>query len=120
LAQRRSIREFSDAPLTLMELGQLLWVAQGITHPAVLRTAPWARALYALKVHTATREGVYRYDPQGHQSIVAVRSDMRPALYTAALQQDTVANAPAVVIIAAAYAWMAQKYGKERGVRYIH
>jgi len=31
LAQRRSIRSFTDQPLTQSEIGQLLWAAQGIT-----------------------------------------------------------------------------------------
>lgn len=72
LARRRSVREFSDAPLTLVELSQLLWAAQGIAHPAGLRTAPSAGALYPLEVYVAAREGVYRYESQGHQLIVAV------------------------------------------------
>jgi hypothetical protein len=45
LAQRRSIREFSDASLALTELGQLLWAAQGITGLGGGRTAPSAGSL---------------------------------------------------------------------------
>ncbi len=120
LAQRRSVREFSDAPLTLAELGQLLWAAQGITHPAGLRTAPSAGALYPLEVYAVTREGVYHYEPQGHQLIVQVQRDVRSALYAAALRQDAVLSAPAVIVIAAVYARTAQKYGEERSPRYVH
>ncbi|MGD8852695.1 MAG: nitroreductase family protein, partial [Gammaproteobacteria bacterium] len=51
LATRRSLREYPDAPLTLEELGQLLWAAQGFTHPRGLRTAPSAGALYPLELY---------------------------------------------------------------------
>jgi hypothetical protein len=46
LLKRRSIRDYKDEPLTLAELGQLLWAAQGITDLAGFRTAPSAGALY--------------------------------------------------------------------------
>ena len=120
LAQRRSVREFSDTPLALAELGQLLWAAQGITHPAGLRTAPSAGALYPLQVYAVTREAAYHYSPQGHQMTAHIQGDMRPALHAAALQQDPVLNAPAVIVIAAVYAQTAQKYGAERSPRYVH
>ncbi len=120
LAQRRSVREFSGASLTLAELGQLLWAAQGITHSAGLRTAPSAGALYPLEVYAATREGVCHYEPQGHQLIVRVQRDVRPELYAAALRQGAVLNAPAVIVIAAVYGRTAQKYGEERSPRYVH
>lgn len=44
LRERRSVRTFRDAPLSLVELSHLLWAAQGITHPTGLRTAPSAGA----------------------------------------------------------------------------
>jgi len=120
LTQRRSVREFSDTPLTLAELGQLLWAAQGTTHPAGLRTAPSAGALYPLEVYAVTREGVYHYQPQGHQISVHIQGDVRSALQVAALRQDPVLKAPAVIVITAVYARTAQKYGEERSPRYVH
>jgi len=50
LQQRRSVREYQDVSTSLDELGQLLWPAQGITHPRGLCTAPSAGALYPLEV----------------------------------------------------------------------
>lgn len=120
LARRRSVREFSDVPLTPMELSQLLWAAQGITDPAGLRTAPSAGALYPLEVYAAMRDGVYRYEPQGHRLIVQIQRDVRLALRAAALNQDAVLNAPVVIVIAAVYARTAYKYGAERSPRYVH
>lgn len=120
LAQRRSVRAFSDAPLTPAELGQLLWAAQGVTNPSGLRTAPSAGALYPLEVYAVIREAVYHYEPQGHRMTVHVQGDARPALHAAALRQDPVLSAPAVIVIAAVYARTAQKYGADRGARYVH
>ena len=51
LAQRRSIRGYSEEPLTLAEAGQLLWAAQGVTAEWGARTAPSAGALYPLETH---------------------------------------------------------------------
>jgi SagB-type dehydrogenase family enzyme len=120
LAQRRSVREFVDTPLTEAELGQLLWAAQGITHPAGLRTVPSAGALYPLEVYAVTRAGVYRYEPEGHRLVVQVEGDVRPALHAAALRQDAVLNAAVVIVITAVYARTVQKYGEERSPRYVH
>jgi len=51
LSKRRSVREYKKEPLTLADVGQLAWAAQGITHPAGLRTAPSAGALYPLELY---------------------------------------------------------------------
>lgn len=72
LNERRSVREFSPQILTLEEVAQLLWAAQGITSPEGFRTAPSAGALYPLTLHlvAGTVEGLapgsYRYDPHRH------------------------------------------------------
>jgi SagB-type dehydrogenase family enzyme len=120
LAQRRSVREFSSVPLTLAELGQVLWAAQGVTHPSGLRTAPSAGALYPLEVYAVTHEAAYHYESQGHRLTTHVQGDVRAALHVAALRQDSVLNAPAVIVITAVYARTAHKYGEERSPRYVH
>ncbi len=51
LQKRRSLREFSAAPLSLSEIGQLCWAAQGTTDSQGHRTAPSARALYPLELY---------------------------------------------------------------------
>ena len=48
---RRSIRTYKDQPITLNQLSQLLWAAQGITSPQGLRAAPSAGALYPLDIY---------------------------------------------------------------------
>ena len=120
LTKRRSIREYSEKPLTLEEIGQLLWSAQGITHPAGYRTAPSAGALYPLEVYVVTPVGNYHYEPSEHRLILHQQGDFRPSLFEAALKQNAVLNAPAVFIIAAVYERTAVKYGQERSPRYVH
>ena len=120
LARRRSVREFSDEPLTLAEVGQLLWAAQGITHPEGYRTAPSAGALYPLEIYAATPDGLFHYEPPEHRLATLGRQDARPALYEAAHRQEAVLQAPLVIVMAAAYSRTAAKYGEQRGPRYVH
>ncbi len=120
LSNRRSVREYTDQPLTNAEIGQLLWAAQGITSERGFRTAPSAGALYPLEVYLLTASVVYHYEPQLHQLVVVGQDDVRAALYEAALQQEPVRKAPAVFVLTAVYARTAQKYGEERSPRYVH
>lgn len=125
LLERRSVREYAAEPLTLAEVSQLLWSAQGITHPSGLRTAPSAGALYPLEIYllagevTDLKDGVYRYRPEGHQLLSVLEGDLRRDLSRAALNQPSLQDAPAVIVIAGVYERTTIKYG-ERGIRYVH
>jgi SagB-type dehydrogenase family enzyme len=119
LSRRRSVRDFAETPLTMAELGQLLWAAQGITSSDGGRTAPSAGALYPLEVYAVLPEAVYHYEPQGHRLSVHTAGDRRAELYSAALRQEAVLKAPVVIVIAAAYERTARKYGEERAPRYV-
>lgn len=126
LAKRRSCRSFAPLPLSLEEVAQLLWAAQGITdHSSGFRTAPSAGALYPLEVYlvvgnvTGLAPGVYRYLPERHALSRTLSDDRREALFRAALFQRWVQEAPAVLVFAAVYERTTRKYG-ERGIRYVH
>ena len=55
LLQRRSVRSYKKDPLTVSDISQILWAAQGITEkPYGLRTAPSAGALYPLELYLVT------------------------------------------------------------------
>ncbi|MGD0459647.1 MAG: SagB/ThcOx family dehydrogenase [Terriglobia bacterium] len=120
LAARRSVREFRREPLTDRELSQLLWAAQGITSPDGLRTAPSAGALYPLEVWVATASGFYHYEPRQHRLTRRLERDLRPDIHRAAFMQEALLQAPVVLVIAAVYERMAQKYGEQRTPRYVH
>jgi SagB-type dehydrogenase family enzyme len=119
LAERRSVRAFTDEPLSLEELSQLLWAAQGITAEWGGRTAPSAGALYPLEVYAATPDGVYRYVPEDHGLEPLATGDLRPALAGAALGQEAIRDAPVVLVIAAVFRRTEVKYGA-RAERYVH
>jgi SagB-type dehydrogenase family enzyme len=118
LAARRSVRQFTDVELSLEEISQLLWAAQGITAEWGGRTAPSAGALYPLEVYVATAEGLYHYMPQGHKVIVESKADLRGELWQAGLNQNAIREAPAVFVVTAVYARTKKKYG-ERAERYV-
>lgn len=118
LAARRSVREFTEEEVTLEEISQLLWAAQGITADWGGRTAPSAGALYPLEVYVATADGLYHYVPQGHKAIIESRADLRDGLWQAGLSQNAIREASAVFVIAAVYARTEKKYGG-RAERYV-
>jgi len=72
LLARRSVRTFSRDPLTVDNLTQLLWAAQGITHSQGYRTAPSAGAIYPLELYVIVGHmvglatGLYRYRGREH------------------------------------------------------
>ena len=118
LACRRSVRQYTDELLTLKEISQLLWAAQGITRDWGGRTAPSAGALYPLEVYVATPDGLYNYLPDGHRAKVLSHQDLRQALARAGLDQSAIHDAPAVFVVTAVYARTAGKYGA-RAERYV-
>lgn len=125
LHERRSIREYADAPLALAGLAQLLWAAQGVTAVNGFRTAPSAGALYPLAVYVLVGNvvdlpaGIYQYHPQGHTLSRIVEGDKRKELMHVALEQSALRDAAAVILIAAVYERTTAKYGT-RGVRYVY
>jgi SagB-type dehydrogenase family enzyme len=118
LTARRSVRSFGDEPLTLAEMGQLFWAAQGVTNPQGYRTAPSAGALYPLEVYAVAGGRLYHYLPEGHTATVQAVDGEPAALCDAALNQQAVCQAPTVFIITAVYERTAMKYG-QRAERYV-
>jgi SagB-type dehydrogenase family enzyme len=124
--QRRSIREYVDKPLTLPEIAQLLWAAQGITDEATgKRAAPSAGATYPLEVYLVAGNvdglspGLYQYRPHEHDLTLLEPGALQDELADAALDQESVKDAAAVILFTAVYERTTQRYG-ERGVRYVH
>ncbi len=125
LLQRRSIREYIEAPLTISEVSQLLWSAQGITAEWGARTAPSAGALYPLEVYLVAgnvdglTSGIYKYQPQGHELVIVIDGDLRAELSQAALSQLSVKEGAIDIVIAGVYEKTTKKYD-DRGIRYVH
>ena len=139
LAQRRSVRSFTDRPVTLAQLAQILWAAQGVSErrsepPAMWGDRPWiggllttpsAGALYPLEVYVVVsgveglEPGLYRYVPHRHALAQRTEGDLRAELAGAALGQTAITGAPVNLMIAAVVERTAAKYGS-RAERYVH
>jgi SagB-type dehydrogenase family enzyme len=128
LSKRRTIRQFASRALTLAQLSQLLWGADGVSDPRGFRTAPSAGATYPLELYLVVGErgvtdlapGVYRYLPQPHAlEPTAAKGDLRASVARASLHQNWMAEAPVMVVIAAEYSRCMARYGN-RGVQYTH
>jgi SagB-type dehydrogenase family enzyme len=78
LAQRRSARDFADTPLTLQQVSDLLWAADGINRPQEHeRTAPSAMNAQEVTVYLALASGLYHYDAERHALKLVAASDAR-------------------------------------------
>lgn len=120
IEKRRSVRIYENKALSLEEMSNLLWAAQGTTdEERGLRAAPSAGATYPLEIFIATGNGVFRYVPQSHALRKTSDNDIRLQLAAAALDQDFIAEAGMVVVITAVFRRTTLRYG-ERGVRYVH
>ena len=125
LSARESVREFTSSSLTLGEVSQLLWSAQGETRRDGGRTAPSAGALYPLEIYVVVgaveslEPGIYRYRPERHDLLAVGAGDHRSQLASAALSQSWMRDAAIMIVVAAQYARTTGKYG-ERGRKYVH
>ncbi|NJE46187.1 SagB/ThcOx family dehydrogenase [Thermococcus sp. GR7] len=124
IAMRKSVRSYRNEPLTLEQLSQLLWAAQGITH-GNKRSAPSAGATYPFEVYIVVgnveglKPGIYHYDPFKHSLTLVKEGDYRRALQKAALDQKWIGNAPVDIVLVAFYEKTTSYYG-DRGIRYVH
>ena len=128
IQKRRSIREYSEEPLRIEELSNLLWAAQGITDQVnKFRSSPSAGATYPLEVYVAVKkggvdglkEGVYHYEPESHVLQKLSGVDLSNELSSAAVAQRWVRDAPINIILTCIYERTTTRYG-DRGIRYVH
>jgi len=126
LRKRRSIRDFSPEPVSLKEVSQMLWAAQGITgEEGFGRTCPSAGALYPLEIYILAKnvekleKGIYHFDVYQYSLEPVTKGDYSTQLAEACLGQMFIAQAPVVFIIGADHNRVTWKYG-ERGIRYVN
>lgn len=103
LQDRHSTREFSDKELSLQQLSDLLWAANGINREDVnKRTAPSAMNKQEIDVYVFLKTGIYLYDAHALQLKPITAGDHRAA----AGMQDYVATAPVNLVYVADYSKM--------------
>ncbi|MEX1295588.1 MAG: SagB/ThcOx family dehydrogenase [Candidatus Limnocylindrales bacterium] len=118
LAARHTVREFQPHALTIDEVGQLLWAAQGVTHGGTKRTAPSASGLNALETDVITEEGIARYGPAEHTLTRSRDGDVREQLQEACGGQPFIGTAPLIVAFSIVPGRLAERHGEERATRY--
>jgi SagB-type dehydrogenase family enzyme len=125
IPKRRSERDFTGKPISLLELSQLLYYAYGITSLREgLRAAPSAGALYPIEIYPVANSvegldrGIYRYSPQEHSLTLRRKGDFRREMVQCALEQDMFAQASVVFILSAVFKRSERKY-RGRAQRYI-
>jgi SagB-type dehydrogenase family enzyme len=122
---RRSVRAFADESLSMKQVGQLLWAAQGLNRGLAGRTAPSAGATYPMELYLVAgkvkglKPGVYHYGIDGHSLVLMQDGDHRAELAEAALGQKSIVTAPVVLVLAAEFGRTAKRYA-ERAPRYVY
>jgi SagB-type dehydrogenase family enzyme len=128
IKHRRSRRSFLAKSLTLDQVSQLLWAAQGITDERTgFRASPSGGACYPLDLYLVVGKnsvegleaGIYHYIVSNHSLEIHLRGDKRRALALASLGQMFITRAPISIVTTVEYSRITSRYG-QRGVRYAH
>jgi SagB-type dehydrogenase family enzyme len=129
IQNRRSIRKFSNESISINNVSQILWAAQGITdNQSSLRAAPSAGQVYPLEIYLITGsegvsgldEGVYHYVPSNNTLEKIINGDLRADLSSIANGQPWVKQAPINILITGNYMKMINKYNdKELCTRFV-
>ncbi len=131
LARRRSTREYSAEPLSLLELSFLLWATQGVKEvtdrPSTLRPVPSAGARHAFETYLminrveGLKPGVYRYVALEH---ALIEVDMKPET-AAGIGASCRNSQPLCTTSAVTFLWVAVTERmtwlySDRGYRFLH
>lgn len=124
---RRSIRSYSQEPLSLLEVSQLLWAGGGVICDGITgasRAYPSAGACYPLEIYLVAgnvkglEPGIYHYLWKEHRLELKISGDKRKELANAACSQGMVKNAAVCIVFTAKYNRSTGRYG-DRGKRYV-
>ena len=98
MANRRSIRKYTERKFSDQELSNLLWAAMGKNREDGRRTAPTCRNFQEIRLFVFDAEGVGEYHPATHSLTPCVVGDYR---YLLAAGQDFVKTAPICLVMIA-------------------
>jgi SagB-type dehydrogenase family enzyme len=97
LSLRSSVAVWDTTSLTLQDLSDLLWAANGINRPEIgKRTAPSAMNAQDIDIYVFMKKAVYLYNAQEHLLEKVVEGDHRPLV---ADRQEDVARAPVICLL---------------------
>lgn len=123
LKSRRTRRDIKPDELSLKQVGQMLWAAQGVTTNWGGRTAPSAKSTYPLSVYLITynveklESGLYKYIPgdrvPAHQITPLKLADFKSSVF-AITNQSSTKDPAAIIVITGDMQKMADAYGGEK------
>lgn len=122
LFDRRSVRSFKKKSLSLVEISEILWAAQGVTSVGH-RTVPSAGALYPVDVFLLVAKGeelgkgFYQYLSSQHALRQISDKNLMPKLLKGVSGQSWIGEAPVVAIFAVEASRTKKRY-KEHGERF--
>jgi SagB-type dehydrogenase family enzyme len=91
IKERKSSRDFSEKALSLQDLSNVVWCANGINRPETgQRTSPSAMNRQDIDVYAVLKEGIYLYEAKKHQLVPVLSGDYRKNTG----MQDFVGTAP--------------------------
>lgn len=97
LQQRKSDRNLESTPLSLQDLSDLLWAANGINRPeSGKRTAPSAINSQDIDIYLLNAEGAYKYDASANALQPVAKGDVRPLV-----DGNRSTGAPIILVLAA-------------------
>ena len=132
LRRRETMREFSDEPITLAQLSQLLYSAQGKRPGSSKLTAPSAQEQYPLSIFIAANNindinaGLYHYDVTQSELEHYSSNILGNQLADAAIgDQSWIAQAAAVIVLMGDIDAMNRHFAtqpplNQRGERYVY
>ena len=97
LDDRKSTRAFDDKDLSMNDLSDLLWAANGINRPETgMRTAASAMNRQDIDIYVVLQEATYLYDAKGHRLVLVAEGDFRKLV---AVGQEFVNQAPLSLVL---------------------
>lgn len=129
IEERKTIRTYSDQPLTGEELAYLLWCTQGVKSETdrlcLTRTVPSAGARHPFETYLLINRvnglegGLYRYISTRHALLaVDLRADIAEKVVHACLEQKQIRRSAVTLLWDAVVERTCWRYG-ERGYRYM-
>ncbi len=126
ITTRRSRRRYNtQSTLSLTQLSQLLYLAQGITwDEREFRTVPSSGALYPLEIYPVVHRvnglepGLYHHAVKHHQLELVKPGDLRQPLIKSGLSQDFLGEAQVCFVVSGIFQRTRWKY-HERTYRYV-
>lgn len=100
LMSRKTNRTFDSKELSLQEISNLLWAANGINRMDGKRTAPSARNAQEIEVYVAMKSGLYRYEANDNALRIISTKDQRHQM---SQRPQMIEEAPIALIFYANY-----------------